>query len=234
MVPAAFVLPAGWPRCLLTLASVGLHIGIAVSQSAGIGLAFLPNVATYILGFGSSVTVLSPEWFTAIIFGFAGPAMYLLLAGARTLPEDWPMSPFALFPWSGPQWNILFGRFVTGDTRLVLSTTAVKADGLVGRTVRPKHGTANEWGSVEPGQPGASESTLHDGWELVMGETVIHDPVVRAIDWQASWKPTAFTAAVEAWLARDSRLVEIETGAPLRYCSFVRVDSGNVVVDVIS
>ena len=52
-VPLSLVMPP-FLRPLLALGSLGLHVGIAAAQSAGIGLAFLPNVATYALGFSAA------------------------------------------------------------------------------------------------------------------------------------------------------------------------------------
>ena len=49
----------------------------------------------------------------------------------RLTPEEWPLTPFALFAWSGAQWEALFRNLVDGRVRLVLSTTATSPVGCV-------------------------------------------------------------------------------------------------------
>lgn len=101
MVPLCLFVPAKY-RFVMTLASVGLHVGIAAAQSCGIGIAFLSCLASYTLGFGSTrVELLTPEWWLAASVGVLVPTAALLLRKQTVLPEDWPSSPVALFPWSG-------------------------------------------------------------------------------------------------------------------------------------
>ena len=56
LVPLALALPPQ-RRLLLALFSVALHAGIATVHSFLIGVAFLPNLGTYLLGFGAPVVV---------------------------------------------------------------------------------------------------------------------------------------------------------------------------------
>lgn len=237
LVPASLLLPPEL-RCGATTASVGLHVGIALTQSAGIGLAFLPNVATYVLGFGASTVLLSRPWWYAVFIGVLGPAAYLAGYKRTVLPEDWPVSPFALFPWSATQWHSLFDRFVTRDSRLVLYSTLPQGVHLEGLSVRSKHGDSNEWGQSTPREPGApahgEQCTLHDGWELAIGETIVHCTVIEAVDWTHEWSPADFVHAVAAWLESERRLVEIKTGLPLKHCAYVRVGDRGIVKEVLA
>jgi hypothetical protein len=61
LVPASLFLPSHL-RVYMIVASVALHFGIAAVQSGLVGLAFVPNIATYILGFGADLPVGSPPW----------------------------------------------------------------------------------------------------------------------------------------------------------------------------
>ena len=65
LVPLALALPPQ-RRLLLALISVALHAGIATVHSFLIGVAFLPNLGTYLLGFGAPVVLGSPGWCAAI------------------------------------------------------------------------------------------------------------------------------------------------------------------------
>ena len=138
MVPLCLFVPAKY-RYVMTAGSVLLHVGIAAAQSCGIGVAFLSCIATYTLGFGSTrVEMFTSEWWVAGGVGVLVPAAMLVLRKQSVLPEDWPSSPIALFPWSSVQWKKLFDRFELKTTRLVF-TTAKVTDGnqLVGKVVRP-------------------------------------------------------------------------------------------------
>ena len=57
----------GCRRLLLALVSVALHVGIALVQSFLIGVAFLPNLGTYLLGFGAPTAAAgSAGWCAAV------------------------------------------------------------------------------------------------------------------------------------------------------------------------
>jgi hypothetical protein len=60
-VPAMLVSPPA-VRPLAALGSLGLHVGIALAQSAGIGLAFIPNAAVYFLGFSADGPLVVEAW----------------------------------------------------------------------------------------------------------------------------------------------------------------------------
>ena len=229
LVPAALLLPLAL-RPLLAAVSCMLHVGIAAVQSLDIGLYFLPNLGTYCLGFGSSVPLGSPGWWCAIAVCAASAAP--LLVRRRLVAEDWPLTPFALFAWSGPQWRSLFARLVDGDTRLVLGARAPPQPGQV---VVPAAG-------LEGRRPAAGAGEMaYDGWEQAVGETLVFNEVLRGLDWEAmaaggragGWAPR-LAVAVEKWLA-GGRLVLAGTGEPLRYASVVSVrkEEGGGGLDVV-
>lgn len=223
VVPAALLMPPS-ARWTVALASVALHVGIVAVQSCGIGIAFLPNVAAYAAGFGTllaDVHVGSGPW--AVAVAITAVALAPATLAGRFLPESWPWTPFALFPWSGRQWSTLFDLFATGDTRLVIYPASRTAP-LVGVAVAPKDGPA-------------SPSAVHDGWEHVMGETIVHGPVLDALrqhvfDKDAPNVP-AFCTAVQHWLAADRRMVELATGTACTRCAVVRVDDGGRIGAVL-
>ena len=86
------------------------------------------------------------EWLLAVAIGLASP-LYWCCSGGGLVPENWPLSPFALFPWSGPQWKELFRRFVASDTRLVLATAPVAHE---------RGGTQGRWEEEENAEGGIS------------------------------------------------------------------------------
>ena len=112
-VPASLFMPTSL-RWTMVAAAVALHVGIAIFQSAIVGVAFLPNIAPYVFGFmgcancandvarvaQQSWTDEGVAWCSALAVCVAS-AGTVALRGGRLLPEDWPVSPFALFPWSG-------------------------------------------------------------------------------------------------------------------------------------
>lgn len=129
----ALVAPRSW-QILTALLMVGLHIGIAVVHSSAIGVFFLPNVASYVVGFydfaadsGFQAGLATREedwapfggycWTVGIIFN-AVACIYSVIT-RRLISEDWPLTPMALFPWNGKQWRLLHDAFVEGRTRLV-------------------------------------------------------------------------------------------------------------------
>ena len=246
-----FVPPVARPVALL--ASVGLHLGIGVAQSAGIGLAFLPNIATYALGFSAHGPVLltSFAWWIALTIAVA-PAVVAFAVRRNLLPEDWPCTNFALFAWSSRQWEFLFERFRRGKTRLVLCTAASFSGPPTPEKLRGIHVTRK----ADPAQRtrmatnpgGALDIVVHDAWEQIVGETLVFPTLMWPLLEGAKLpraKPGAptrsynrddwlreFAVLVSKWLRR-ARLIEHVSGNPVLYAVAVRVDADNVVTDVL-
>ena len=82
---------SGPSRLWLVWISVALHLGIAGAQSLVIGLAFLPNVASYLYGFGAPdcepFTTAGGGWLVAVAVTVTSAAC--VAARGRVLPEDW-------------------------------------------------------------------------------------------------------------------------------------------------
>jgi hypothetical protein len=233
VVVGALLIPPEF-RVVMVVASVGLHCGIAAMQSLVIGFAFLPNVAGYWLGFaGSQTTVFSPAWWaaTAVVMTSLGA---LALRRGVPLPEDWPLSPIALFAWSHTQWRALFDRFAEGKTRLVLC-----ADGDAcqpGAKVVGKFGTSASGGVGEcptvPMVPRGANGCVYDGWEQCVGETLVFSSILRAVQQEGermaspAWDATSFIGAVNAWLRSDRPLEEVYSGRPVIRAFYVEVADG--------
>lgn len=83
--------------------------------------------------------------------------------------------------------------------------------------------------------------TCYDGWDLVLGQTLVHAPLIDTVLSKgggsfhtAEFEPTAFCERVERWLLDRRRLVEINSGAPMARCLFVKVDSESRVTKVLA
>ena len=231
-------------------------------------MAFVPNMATYVLGFGGFLGFegeggdgLEPwvgdGWWVAV--GVVAVLIVVTISrthallnqqkktddsntvSVRLLPEDWPCTPFALFAWNGTQWKDLFRRFHTGDTRLVLLTASAaqrlvlgeknmsenrsgdassNASTLVGHTVMPHVASRSRDEAAT-----VSDVRLHDFWELGMGETFAHGPVLEKYRWGDAWDAQTFVRDVEAWLVGEKRLVDLLSGEFLEVAAFVEVAS---------
>ena len=223
LVPAALLLPPT-VRWTLVLASVALHLGIASMQSLVIGLAFLPNVAPYVLGFASAGADVR-----AAVVVCATSAAAVACRRGHVLPEDWPVSPFALFAWNHQQWGVLFARFKEGDTRLILRTDSEQCS--VGATVVGKWGANSRANGAGSGGPTKRRgASCYDAWEQSMGETLVFGGVLRALEleWVGiaadGWNTSRFCANVSVWLQAERRLVDIYSGRPLTQANFVRVE----------
>lgn len=260
LVPAALLMPQSW-RPLVALASLGMHVGILTVQSAVIGLAFLPNLAVYYLGFGAHGTAppLSAGWWlavgiSALSFGIplASPAprrpprehAAALEFRYRPIAEEFPLTNFALFAWSAEQWRLLFARLVEGRTRLVLVPAGLAAADLLGRTVCGKWGPGTKVSELQPGRSAAAsgweESVVYDGWEQCIGETLCFPTVLDGIRVDAmardDWDGDCLVRVVAEWL-RAGRLVRASDGRPMAAAAYVRVDlgpDGATVSDVLS
>jgi len=277
VVPGALALPRAL-QPLLTALSVGLHLGIAASQSLGIGLAFMPNLAAYSLGFGSILDasyaghcatgdpLMHPEDKSSSLWIAVAVASLGLVPPAITgnlWAESWPCSPFALFAWSGPQWDFLFENFVRGNTRLVMTLAGLEKGALVGRRIIEKYTDKNERAATTASNNQSRSSSVsaspcvYDAWEQCLGETIIHNAILPATlklfarngvgdlsgvrkkerQTQKQLKAAAwssFVSAVQTWLVAEERLMEVGTSLPMARCSFVRIkDPKNPVIAAV-
>jgi len=155
----------------------------------------------------------------------AASASPLALRG-QLVAEDWPLTPFALFAWSGRQWGPLFLNLVEGRVRLVLSPVASSP---VGCLVLRKAGH----GQSPSAAAAATAAVVYDGWEQALGETLVFNETLRGLDFGAlrrssapahalSWAPR-LAAAVEGWL-RQERLVLAASGVVLRHAFVVELE----------
>ena len=124
LVPSTLLAP-GPPRVAAALALIGLHLGIALVMSMEVGIVFVSTIAAYIVGFSSSVAPGAAGWALATAIGL-GPTC-ASLALRTPLPESWPSTAVALFMFNGEQAARIATAFMVGDTRLVLTTSALAA-----------------------------------------------------------------------------------------------------------
>jgi len=242
VIPFSLFLPSHL-RMYMIFASVALHFGIAAVQSGLVGLAFVPNIATYILGFGAQIPIGSTPWFVALSIPVAS-ALWTSVSFTKKrhlLPEDWPCTPFALFAWSGAQWDIMFHHFVDSNTRLVLAPDSCENGPQPGCIVVPKE--VNPSGKAPSKAPG--EGLVYDGWEQCVGETLVYGPVLATLlaafpsmsaskETGKAWDASTMLAGVEKWLQSDRRLVVTGSGEILTKAYFVQVKDGNRVVEVLA
>lgn len=233
--PVAFIMPVRY-RIVYCYGMLLLHIGIAALQSGAIGAFFLPCAASYVFGLHSFegsdfLEVGSPGCLLAFgVFSsltLAGP----LLRG-RLLPEDWPFTPFALFPWSGSQWAALHAAFVEGSTRLVL-TTAEVVDPVGLRVFQLEHRTRQRVGQGNEGAASDRPKAAYCAWNRLVGVTTLQNELLEALRLEFSamagkdWDATGLVRAFESWLA-CGRMVEISSARTLERAFFVTVRDDHV------
>ena len=209
---------------------------------------FFFSVATYNFGFGADSVHVGQEswwWGISVVAVFASVTLVRTMrsSSVRLLPEDWPCTPFALFAWNGKQWNKLFSTFVKGDKRLVLyNSTNVRS--LVGKDIVPRC-----WSRVEQTNL-RCEGMVHNGWEVLLGETFCHDVVLeqllehllseeddvgrRRMKRKLSWDATKFVTNVSKWMARTKRFVLIKNGTAMNRVAYVELDDERRIKSVIA
>lgn len=207
-------------RPLIAFLLVAMHVGIFVVMSRLVGLAFFTSIPAYLAAFSSEPLDGWRAWLFACAIGL-GPTLFAHRRGAL-LPEHWPCSPLALFPWHGSQAAALRLRLMSGDTRLVLATPETAALGLVGARVA----YAKPGGPPRP-TPSPTARVVHDAVLRVVGFTVAADEGVSALLERADWAPRELCRRVETFLETGRRCVEADTGRCLRRAFFVRVDAKN-------
>lgn len=180
----AFFLPPQWRLITVGLGMVLLHLGIGALQSGAIGAFFLPNLAAYVVGFGdfrdgNDLRCFSLSWCLAFGICFL-PLSLAAMRKSSLIKEDWPWTPFALFPWSGSQWNFLHAAFVVGDTRLVTtSANAPRVPSLVGARVIPiEHRSDLPLMQRCVGPQEGETLVLYDLWSRTLGITTYQDEVM--------------------------------------------------------
>ena len=208
LVPCCLFLPSKY-RWIMILTSIGMHIGIAFSQSFIIGIAFLPNIATYCYGFGAtSIDMNTKGWWVAMSMVFVW-CIATYFRRSRLLSENWPLTPFALFAWNGKQWDSLFDRFKRGNTRLVVyNPTYLASNGLINEIVTPNCYTKKEFCNNKIKDDDGS-SNIYNGWELLMGETFCHSIVLNhlGIDDNMYFSSKQFVTKISEWMNRSRRFI---------------------------
>lgn len=112
-----------------------------------------------------------------------------------------------------------------GSTRLVCCTFDKSEESLIGKKVLKKA----EGPSVDP-------NTVYNGWNKVIGETVIHPwffklhfpPDATKLD-----IPTLLHC-LTSWLQQDKKMVEVASQKELTNAYFVQVDENEIIVEVIA
>jgi hypothetical protein len=151
LVPGLLLAPPRL-RWLGWLMMLFLHLGIGLIMSFKVGLVFLTTLPAYYIGFSCNAPVGSLLWLAASLLAW-GPTLVSVATG-RPIPESWPLSPCALFMWSGPDARWLAAATMTGETRLVLFSEVLFSEGLVGRRVlgvMDRHGKDTEGGAAAGG-----------------------------------------------------------------------------------
>ena len=221
VVPLSLFMPSN-QRWAMMFVSVAMHIGIGVLQSFIIGAAFLPNVATYWFGFGSIVVeVGSTAWLASVVVvGLWGALTFALTTTAnkktvRLLPEDWPCTPFALFAWNGNQWKTLFDRYVTSNRRLVVyNSKDIIKEGL---SIAPRCWSREACLQAKQNRDvvgNNKDPIMHNGWELLCGETFCHTQVFDELHLNddGEWNAKEFVSAVSKWMENCKRFVVVGNG----------------------
>ena len=231
-------------------------------QSGAIGVFFIPCVASYLFGLLDYGRLFSKDYSESRVWSIALVINLVHLAynfvERRLLPEHWPLSAMALFPWSDHQWTHLH-RLLTieGDTRVVVTCDPMHAFHSVDEVLRSEAGTPWKLVSIEHKVPtkkgdatiGALSTPLnaveslpaYDIWNRLIGVTtyqqeILHAFHVDAFHFRDARLPEPSTLpntvrVIQSWLQSTGRMVEITTGRTLCFCYFVRVDpdTGSII-----
>jgi hypothetical protein len=224
IVPLSLFLPS--LRVPVFFASILLHLGIMVSQSLVIGVAFLPNCAAYWIAFlapGAAVNeglvtvgTVPFEW---VMWAWFGLWISLLAFGTNrgVLPEDWPCTPFALFPWNGGQWNAMFKMFASQEEGCMYRLILIADASLLG--------------------------TWHDGHEQCFGETLVYAELVPALNkvfplsskleslGVGNKQMETFVCHIAEWLQLKKRLIDVKTGRFLQHAAYVKLNPDSMSIE---
>lgn len=245
----AFFLPPQWRLITVGLGMVLLHLGIGALQSGAIGAFFLPNLAAYVVGFGdfrdgNDLRCFSLSWCLAFGFCFL-PLSLAAMRKSSLIKEDWPWTPFALFPWSGSQWNFLHAAFVEGDTRLVTPSEAnATPASLLGARVIPIEHRSDVPLMQRSVGPQEGELVLYDLWSRTLGITTYQDLASPLLGSRRSESTSdcekrmremqrSICDLTAGFLVESCRVLEVSSGLPLKRCFLVRVNQTNQVEEVL-
>eukprot|EP00392_Amoebophrya_sp_AT5.2_P016568 g16841.t1 len=221
-----------YARAVLGGGMVFLHLAIGALQSGAIGAFFLPCIASYVYGLTfdfaggehaastSPAPTLTPTPLALLVLPVCVACLPLALpfgilacfrrkgeqpcatCSLPLLPERWPLTPMALFPWNRGQWKKLHDLLVSGDTRLVALASASEDDlGDDG---------SSEGTSVEQRTATAVERMRRLQRSHLLGVRVIpieHDAEVHLMDRVVAPLPNEGAVAYDLW----SRVIGITT-----------------------
>ena len=244
-MPGTLFLPPAY-RITGLIAMVGMHVGIALSLSAFVGIVFLTTLPSYIVGFSCAAPMGSAPWCLAAAVALLPSVCGLLgrLAAGSPRPlfaEDWPISPISLFMWNGEQAQILISHLMKGNTRVVLSPAGLWRGDLVGSPV-VHHG--DKFKDNDDG--GGVVVTAHDavlrviGFTLIQGQDLVGGVLAKRLDHNGDdgWDICAFLENLENFLG-SGRVVQTTTGRgrgePLLHAHYVRIkeDGSNTILEVL-
>merc|ERR1712232_1442493 len=121
----------------------------------------------------------------------------LISVGIRgwLIPEDWPLSSFSLFAWSGSHWDSKLAVFHTGDTRLILMTDSrINPMGLPVLTSQMRKSDQID------------AQCAFNGFYACFDETNIQHSIFQALDMPhlggAGWDAKAFVEGIDLWLQK--------------------------------
>lgn len=221
VIPSTLLMPPTW-RIVGSACMISMHLGIALAMSGMVGFLFMTALPSYLVGFGCRATLGTKPWFLAAFTAFL-PSVYTALKG-RPLSESWPLTPTALFMWSGEHADLLCRSLMNGETKVVMSTAAVPQDVTNLRNI-PNGGVnlASLRGQV-----------VHDALTRVIGFTLAHGDLasaaltIRENVSSGTWDMRVFLQRLQSWLASDRRLIEMHSGRALTRAFFVRISRGRV------
>lgn len=220
---------------------IAMHVAISLFLSCKVGFSFWTTIPVYLYGFSCPAEFASPPWFLALAIGFGPTMMATMFRGGHSgdgsgsiLPENWPCTPVGLFMWDGSMAEALSQLLMTGDTRLVLTTPEVAANGLVGLRImyQGEHRPDDE---IE-GENNNTGAVVHDavlrtiGFTLVQGEDTFVEVLRNMKEDKASNCSLAIETLVHrtwAWLSVERRLFDAHTGEALTCAFFVRIDTSS-------
>lgn len=132
-------------------------------------------------------------------------------------------------------------RHFQGDTRLVLTADAASLSTLTELCPRvEQYGVHQNAYMGKDGVTVSSDVRLYDAFNLVWGCGVVNAsflPILltelEKMQQLEPWDPAPVTQAMEAWLKKEKRMVELSTGEFLTRAFFVKVAVKDQVCDLL-